>query len=114
MTTAPGVFGKEYRATCETDGGRRAFRTASRQLESSSSLATWKGRTARQDRPGQFYVILDQKAKPFNKKHDLAYKVKKLVIPKGQPDAGQPDHDARVELLEDCLRVDGARVDFGR
>ena len=26
----------------------------------------WKGRTARQDRPGQFYVILDQRAAPFS------------------------------------------------
>ena len=26
----------------------------------------WKGRTARQDRPGQFYVILHEQAKPFN------------------------------------------------
>ena len=26
----------------------------------------WKGRTARQDRPGQFYVILSQQARPFS------------------------------------------------
>ena len=28
----------------------------------------WKGRTARQDRPGQFYVILDESGAPFNDK----------------------------------------------
>ena len=50
----------------------------------------WKGRTARQDRPGQFYVILDEKAKPFNdpKKKNLKDKLLRL-----------PDENAKVEML---------------
>ena len=39
----------------------------------------WRGRTARQDRPGQFYVILNQKAKPFSEKPKLEAKLKKLT-----------------------------------
>ena len=61
----------------------------------------WKGRTARQDRPGQFYVILDTKAKPFSDKKELAAKVRKAVHSSGEL-KGEPDHDARVELLLDC------------
>ena len=52
----------------------------------------WKGRTARQDRPGQFYVILDKKSKALQKPGLLA-KVQ------GLKKDGKPDHDARVELL---------------
>ena len=39
-----------------------------------------EGRTARQDRPGQFYVILDSTQKPFNdpKHKKLAGKLRKL------------------------------------
>jgi hypothetical protein len=61
----------------------------------------WKGRTARQDRPGQFYVVLDQKGKPFSDKPGLLAKVKKATIGAGEK-KGQPDHDARVEMLLDC------------
>jgi len=38
----------------------------------------WKGRTARQDRPGQFYVILNKANKPFSEKPRLEAKLKKL------------------------------------
>ena len=40
----------------------------------------WKGRTARQDRPGQFYVVLNKLAKPFTspKQKKLVDKLKKL------------------------------------
>ena len=43
----------------------------------------WKGRTARQDRPGQFYVILNEGAAPFNEtKHKkLAAKLRALDKP---------------------------------
>ena len=58
----------------------------------------WKGRTARQDRPGQFYVILDQMAKPFAANKDLIAKVKKAVHTTGGL-KGQTDHDARVDIL---------------
>jgi len=61
----------------------------------------WKGRTARQDRPGQFYVILDTKAKPFSAKKDLLAKVKAAKHTAGEK-KGEPDHDVRVELLLDC------------
>ena len=61
----------------------------------------WKGRTARQDRPGQFYVILDQKAPPFREKKELLAKMKKATVSSGER-KGQVDHDARVELLLDC------------
>ena len=41
----------------------------------------WKGRTARQDRPGQYYVILNQQAKPFTLPEfsKLAAKVSKMT-----------------------------------
>ena len=61
----------------------------------------WKGRTARQDRPGQFYVILDTCAKPFTEKKELATKLRKATHASGEH-KGMPDHDARVELLLDC------------
>ena len=50
----------------------------------------WRGRTARQDRPGQFYVVLDEGAKPFNdpKKKNLKDKLLRL-----------PDENAKVEML---------------
>eukprot|EP00966_Prymnesium_polylepis_P146911 3393131-Prymnesium_polylepis.1 len=38
----------------------------------------WKGRTARQDRPGQFHVILNKQAKPFSEKPKLEGKLKKM------------------------------------
>ena len=60
----------------------------------------WKGRTARQDRPGQFYVILDEKAKVFREKSGLASKVKKANFGSGEK-KGKPDHDARVEMMLD-------------
>ena len=60
----------------------------------------WKGRTARQDRPGQFYVILDKKSKPLQKS-GLISRVQKATISSGER-KGQPDHDARVEMLLDC------------
>ena len=51
----------------------------------------WKGRTARQDRPGQFYVILDKKSKPFDdaKNKKLEERLNKL------------DANAKVEALLD-------------
>ena len=58
----------------------------------------WKGRTARQDRPGQFYVILNEKSKLFKEKSGLASKVKKSTFSSGDK-RGQPDHDARVEVM---------------
>jgi len=61
----------------------------------------WKGRTARQDRPGQFYVILDEKAKPFSTKTGLKSKVLGAKITSGEK-KGAIDHDARVEMLLDC------------
>jgi len=47
----------------------------------------WKGRTARQDRPGQFHVILNKQAKPFSDKPKLEMKLKKL------------SEDAKIEML---------------
>jgi hypothetical protein len=32
----------------------------------------WRGRTARQDRPGQFVVVLDRRAPPFTEHSGLA------------------------------------------
>jgi len=61
----------------------------------------WKGRTARQDRPGQFYVILDQTAKPFVGNRELINKVKAAKHVSGDL-KGQPDHDARIEVLLDA------------
>ena len=61
----------------------------------------WKGRTARQDRPGQFYVVLDQSAKPFAKNRELLSRVKAAKHTSGEL-KGQPDHDARIEVLLDA------------
>jgi len=73
----------------------------------------WKGRTARQDRPGQFYVVLDQKGKPFTEVKGLLDKVKKATISSGEK-KGEVDHDARVELLLDCADdgIDGKLKEF--
>ena len=60
----------------------------------------WKGRTARQDRPGQFYVILDKKSKALQKP-GLLSRVQGAKIASGEK-KGQPDHDARIEMLLDC------------
>ena len=48
-----------------------------------------------QDRPGQFYVILDKKAPPFSEKKDLLKKVEACKK------NGEVDHDARIELMLD-------------
>jgi superfamily II DNA/RNA helicase len=61
----------------------------------------WKGRTARQDRPGQFYVILAQDNKVFTNNKELLNKVKKAKHESGDL-KGQPDHDARIEVLLDA------------
>ena len=66
----------------------------------------WKGRTARQDRPGQFYVILDEKAKPFNesKYKRLASKLKGMAkdIGKEVAPGGVKVQDEMVTLLLDA------------
>jgi hypothetical protein len=52
----------------------------------------WRGRTARQDRPGQFYVILNREAKPFDEPSQkrLAARIEKTS-----------SDDARIELMLD-------------
>jgi len=50
----------------------------------------WRGRTARQDRPGQFYVILDKQAKPFSSNPRIVDKLKKAK-----------NEDAKIEILLD-------------
>ena len=50
----------------------------------------WRGRTARQDKPGQFYVILNAKGAPFDSHKGLASKLKK-----------EADMDARIEMMLD-------------
>ena len=69
-----------------------------RETEDAAVDVVWRGRTARQDRPGQFYVVLDQKGKPFTEVKGLLDKVKKCTISSGDK-KGEVDHDARVELL---------------
>jgi len=58
----------------------------------------WKGRTARQDRPGQFYVVLDEKAKPFD---DPRHKKLKERLRKLAPSGGgvSAEENAKVEAL---------------
>jgi len=58
----------------------------------------WKGRTARQDRPGQYLVVLNTRAKPFEGNKELLKKVRGATIKEGEL-KGQPDHEQRVELL---------------
>ena len=58
----------------------------------------WKGRTARQDRPGQFHVVLNTKAKPFDGNKELVKKVRGATIKEGEL-KGEPDHDLRAEPL---------------
>lgn len=59
----------------------------------------WKGRTARQDRPGQFFVILNSKNKPFSEKPKLEAKLSKL------------GNDQKIEaLLEVADEGIGARL----
>ena len=41
----------------------------------------WRGRTARQDRPGQYYVVLNAQAPPFSEKSGLAAAVNALPTP---------------------------------
>ena len=52
----------------------------------------WRGRTARQDRPGQFYVILDKTASPFTdpQQRRLSNKISKM-----------PSEDGKIEELLD-------------
>ena len=61
----------------------------------------WKGRTARQDRPGQFFVILDESQKPFNDPKQgkkLKDKVRKRSGGKGGA-VDAAEEDAKVEML---------------
>ena len=59
----------------------------------------WKGRTARQDRPGQYHVVLNTRAKPFEGNKELLKKVRSAAIKEGEL-KGQPDHELRVELID--------------
>jgi len=61
----------------------------------------WKGRTARQDRPGQFFVVLDETKAPFSEpKHKkLKERLKKLQPAPGG--SAQDAENAKVELLLD-------------
>jgi len=58
----------------------------------------WKGRTARQDRPGQFYVVLNDKVKPFDdpKHKKLKERLKKLAPSGGSSSA---EEYQKVEAL---------------
>ena len=48
----------------------------------------WKGRTARQDRPGQYYVLLDRTQPPFDRRHrGLASKLTRLPSDQAKVDA---------------------------
>jgi len=49
----------------------------------------WKGRTARQDRPGQFYVILNEKGAPFD----------------------QPQHKGLLGKIKDKARSDDSKIE---
>ena len=41
----------------------------------------WRGRTARQDRPGQYHVVLNRRAPPFTERPGLADQLKGLPTP---------------------------------
>eukprot|EP00964_Phaeocystis_antarctica_P159728 scaffold130901_cov39-Phaeocystis_antarctica.AAC.1 len=45
----------------------------------------WKGRTARQDRPGQYHVVLNTRAKPFEGNKELLKKVRSAPSPNPNP-----------------------------
>jgi hypothetical protein len=61
----------------------------------------WKGRTARQDKPGQFYVILDQTAKPFSEPKHKSLASKLRALASNPPKDGTPAATAMVEQLLD-------------
>jgi len=50
----------------------------------------WRGRTARQDKPGMYIVVLNTKGKPFDTNKTLAAKLK-----------GEKNHDTRIYMLLD-------------
>jgi len=62
----------------------------------------WKGRTARQDRSGQFYVILNEKAEPLASNKPLLAKLKKATLRSSGDKSTQTDHDGRIEILLDA------------
>ena len=60
----------------------------------------WRGRTARQDRPGQFYVVLDSQSAPLSDpKHKKLAEV--LKASKGLERRGSAilSEDAKIEML---------------
>jgi len=66
----------------------------------------WKGRTARQDRPGQFFIILDDTAKPFNdpKHSKLKQRLTKMSAPPSKGStaelgAGPSVDDMKVDVM---------------
>ena len=70
----------------------------------------WKGRTARQDRPGQFIVVLDETTPPFSEPahKKLAGKLRKMIgAAKGGSAAGKDagtgggEEDAMIDLMLD-------------
>ena len=65
----------------------------------------WKGRTARQDRPGQFYVLLDESSPPFTDgAHDkLAGKMRS--IQKGNLAGADPSKSPADLMVETMLDV---------
>ena len=65
----------------------------------------WRGRTARQDKPGQFVVVLNAKAAPFDSHKGLAAKLKK-----------ESDMDARITMMLDVADegIGGRLKDFAQ
>ena len=61
-----GGRGHDYDCMDEGANANGGMLVIATSMPDAREWAQWKGRTARQDRPGQFYVVLSEKGAPFD------------------------------------------------
>ena len=105
MTDLFGGRGHDYSVDDEqaiANGGMLVIATS---MPDEREWTQWKGRTARQDKPGQYFVVLSEDAEPFNEgKEGVEYlkEFKKLKAEKG----GKPAKEGTGEKSMDDVKIE--------
>jgi len=98
VTDKWGGRGHDYQVIDKTSNENGGMLVIATSIPDEREWIQWRGRTARQDRPGQFTVILNEKEKPFD---DPKHKKLRERLRKLESTATTSVEDAKVELLLD-------------
>ena len=107
VTDKWGARGHDFQVVDKESNANGGMLVIATSIPDEREWIQWKGRTARQDRPGQFYVVLDSTQKPFNdpKHKKLAGKLRKLTDGGSSrnvlEDTKRANEDTKIELLLD-------------